>query len=259
MAEAQPLLARENSRTRQPPGRQASHHSIPDEEAYESIHGKVEISIRNDFIRKVYSLLTIEIFATAAICAFFMLYKPLREASITFVKEHHLMWQIVMFASLMASICALMVKKNEYPANYQLMGVFVFVMSCNIGVVCAFFYAAGKGMAIAQAVGITGGIFLVLSAYAHWSKVEFDFSSGFMICVLWSLILFGFIAYISGSSLMVFIYHVIGVLVFCGFILYDTSMLIHKYGCDDYIIASIELYLDIINLFLHVLALLGDR
>merc|ERR1719235_1679394 len=114
-------------------------------------------------------------------------------------------------------------------------------------------------MAIAQAVAVTGGIFLVLSAYAHWSKVEFDFSNGFMLCVLTSLILFGFIAYISGSTLMVFVYHVIGVLVFCGFILYDTSMLIHKYGCDDYIIASIELYLDIINLFLHILALLGDR
>eukprot|EP00746_Dinoflagellata_sp_MGD_P167597 gnl/MRDRNA2_/MRDRNA2_98355_c0_seq1.p1 gnl/MRDRNA2_/MRDRNA2_98355_c0~~gnl/MRDRNA2_/MRDRNA2_98355_c0_seq1.p1 ORF type:complete len:260 (+),score=30.85 gnl/MRDRNA2_/MRDRNA2_98355_c0_seq1:138-917(+) len=259
MAEGQPLLGRENSRTRQPPGRQRSHHSIPDEEAYESIHGKIEISIRNDFIRKVYSLLTIEIFATAAICAVFMLYKPLREASITFVKEHNLMWQIVMCASLMASICALMVKKNEYPANYQLMAVFVFVMSCNIGVVCAFFYAAGKGMAIAQAVAVTATIFLTLSAYAHWSKVEFDFSHGFLICVLTSLILFGFVAYISGSTLMVFVYHVIGVLVFCGFILYDTSMLIHKYGCDDYIIASIELYLDIINLFLHILALLGDR
>jgi FtsH-binding integral membrane protein len=259
MAEAQPLLARENSRTRQPPGRQQSHHSIPDDEAFENVHGKIEVEIRNGFIKKVYSLLTIEIFATAAICAVFMFHKPLREASIVFVKEHHLMWQIVMFASLMASICALMMKKNEYPANYQLLAVFVLVMSCNIGVVCAFFYAAGKGMAIAQAVAVTGGIFLVLSAYAHWTKVEFDFSTGFMISLLWALILFGFIAYISGSTLMVFVYHVLGVLLFCGFILYDTSMLIHKYGCDDYIIASIELYLDIINLFLHILALLGDR
>jgi len=259
MAETQPLVGRENSRTRQPLNRQRSHHSIPDEEAHENLYGKVEVSIRNQFIKKVYSLLAIELFATCAICAVFMLYKPLREGSIMFVKEHHLMWQIVMFASLMASICALMMKKNEYPANYQLMGVFVVVMSCNIGVVCAFFYAAGKGMAIAQAVGVTGGIFLTLTAYAHWTKVEFDFKNGFLVCVLMSLILFGFVAAISGSTLMMFIYHVLGVLVFCGFILYDTSMLIHKYGCDDYIIASIELYLDIINLFLHILALLGDR
>lgn len=258
-AEQRPLLERQNSRTRQPPGRQQSHHSIPDSESYENVYGKVEVSIRNQFIKKVYSLLTIELMYTAGICAVFMLYKPLREGSIMFVKQNHLLWQITMFASLMAAICALMVKKNEYPANYYMMFVFCTVMGCNIGVVCAFFYAAGKGWTIMQAVAVTGGIFLTLTAYAHWSKQEFDFSTGFMLCVLTGLILFGFIAYLTGSSLMIFIYHLLGVLVFCGFILYDTSCLIHKYGCDDYIIASIELYLDVINLFLHILALLGDR
>jgi len=96
-------------------------------------------------------------------------------------------------------------------------------------------------------------------AYAHWSKAEFDFSTGFILAVLVGMTCFGFIAYITGSSWMIFVYHILGVLVFSGFILYDTSQLIHKYGCDDYMIASIELYLDIINLFIHILALLGDR
>ena len=39
---------------------------------------------------------------------------------------------------------------------------------------------------------------------------------------------------------------------FCGYILYDTSNLIHKYGVDDYVPAALELYLDVLNLFLKV-------
>ena len=45
-------------------------------------------------------------------------------------------------------------------------------------------------------------------------------------------------------------------LVFVGYILYDTSNLIHVLGPDDYIIAAVQLYLDIINLFLYLLEIL---
>lgn len=256
----QPLLQRQNSRTSQPGlARQLSHHSIPDSEAHENKHGRVETNIRNQFIKKVYSILTVQLLWTAAICAFFMFYQPLREATILFVNHHALLWQVMIFVSLLGSICALMMKKNEYPTNYKIMFVFISVMACNIAVPCAFYYAAGKGLAIAQAVLVTGVIFLTLTAYAHFSKTDFSFIGGFLMCVLMCNIIFGLIAILSGSSMMVFMYHVFGVLVFCGFILMDTAMLIHKYGCDDYMIASIELYLDVINLFLHILALLGNR
>ncbi len=36
-------------------------------------------------------------------------------------------------------------------------------------------------------------------------------------------------------------------------------MLIQKYDLDEYIWASVNLYLDIINLFLKILQLLSDR
>ena len=48
----------------------------------------------------------------------------------------------------------------------------------------------------------------------------------------------------------------VGSLIFSGYILYDTSMIMHCYGPDDYVMAAIQLYLDIINLFLYLLELL---
>ena len=47
-----------------------------------------------------------------------------------------------------------------------------------------------------------------------------------------------------------------GALIFCGFIIFDTHMIMHKLSTEEYIMASIDLYLDFINLFLFILRIL---
>lgn len=48
----------------------------------------------------------------------------------------------------------------------------------------------------------------------------------------------------------------LGALLFCGFIIYDTHSLMHRLSPEEYVIAAISLYMDIINLFLHLLKFL---
>lgn len=56
------------------------------------------------------------------------------------------------------------------------------------------------------------------------------------------------------------VYSFIAALIFSAFIVYDTDNLIKRFTYDDYIIAAVALYLDIINLFLALLAILnGDE
>ena len=43
---------------------------------------------------------------------------------------------------------------------------------------------------------------------------------------------------------------------FAGFIIYDTQMIMTRVSPEEYIIATIELYLDIINLFIEILKIL---
>lgn len=50
----------------------------------------------------------------------------------------------------------------------------------------------------------------------------------------------------------------VGALVFCGFIIYDTSLLMKQLSPEEHILASINLYLDIVNLFLHILRILDS-
>lgn len=55
------------------------------------------------------------------------------------------------------------------------------------------------------------------------------------------------------------IYGCIGAIIFSGFIIYDTDNLIKRYSYDEYVAAASALYLDIINLFMSILAILqGD-
>lgn len=53
-----------------------------------------------------------------------------------------------------------------------------------------------------------------------------------------------------------FVISVGGALVFCGFILFDTHVLMHKLSPEEYILASINLYLDFVNLFIYMLRIL---
>lgn len=49
------------------------------------------------------------------------------------------------------------------------------------------------------------------------------------------------------------IYGILGTIIFSGYIIYDTDNLIKRYSYDDYIWASVNLYLDILNLFLSLI------
>jgi protein lifeguard len=50
------------------------------------------------------------------------------------------------------------------------------------------------------------------------------------------------------------IYGFVATLVFSGFIVYDTHMLLKRHTYNEYIVAAISLYLDVINLFMAQLS-----
>lgn len=48
-----------------------------------------------------------------------------------------------------------------------------------------------------------------------------------------------------------------GALLFCLFIVFDTQLIMHTLSPEEYILATINIYLDIINLFLYILRALA--
>lgn len=72
------------------------------------------------------------------------------------------------------------------------------------------------------------------------------------------MILFGFVAmFIPFNSTIEIIYGVLGALIFSGYILVDTQLVMRHYHVEEEIAASISLYLDVLNLFMSILRILN--
>ncbi|GAA6129881.1 Bax inhibitor-1/YccA family protein [Halopseudomonas sabulinigri] len=112
------------------------------------------------------------------------------------------------------------------------------------------------GSVVTLALGMTALVFFSLSAYAIISRKDFSFLSGFIMAgfvVLLVAVVASFFVQISGLQLAISA----GFVLFSSaVILYQTSAIIHG-GEDNYIMATITLFVSIYNLFLSLLSLIG--
>lgn len=109
---------------------------------------------------------------------------------------------------------------------------------------------------IATAFGGTGVIFLGLSGYVLTSKRDFSFMGGFIFAGMMVVML----ASLAGLFLNIPALHLAisaaVILLMSGFILFETSQIIHG-GETNYLMATVSLYLSILNIFTSLLHLLG--
>lgn len=65
-------------------------------------------------------------------------------------------------------------------------------------------------------------------------------------------------AFFPTPAKMELVYGVVGALIFSGYILVDTQLVMRHYHVEEEIAAAISLYLDVINLFLSILRILNS-
>ena len=111
---------------------------------------------------------------------------------------------------------------------------------------------------VAEAAGLTALAFLGLSAYVHTTRRDFSALRGMLFVGLIVVVVASLIGLFVPSQAYQMALAAVSAILFCGYILYDTSEIIHG-GETNYIMAAMRLYLDIINLFLDLLRLLARR
>ncbi|KAB0400899.1 hypothetical protein E2I00_008918 [Balaenoptera physalus] len=109
---------------------------------------------------------------------------------------------------------------------------------------------------VLQAFILTTAVFLGLTVCTLQSKRDFSKFGAGLFATLWILCLSGILKLFFYSETVELVLAAIGALLFCGFIIYDTHSLMHRLSPEEYVLAAISLYLDIINLFLHLLRVL---
>ena len=141
-----------------------------------------------------------------------------------------------------------------------IVAVFAFtgLMGFTLGPMLNFYLTAipDGGAIIMQALGGTGLIFLCLSGYVLTTRKDFSFMSGFLMTGLVVLLVAMIANIFLAMPAFSLVISAIAVMVFSGLILFDTSRIIHG-GETNYIRATVSLYLDIYNLFIHLLRILA--
>ncbi|KAK5173637.1 uncharacterized protein LTR77_002318 [Saxophila tyrrhenica] len=214
--------------------------NVPDDFKFGGSVAEATLPIRMQFIRKVYAILTVQLLFTTALSA------------VSFWSSSYKSWiqsnQWMMWVSLFGAIGFMLLtfwKRKSYPTNLLFLAGFTGLEAYSISVITSFY----SSRIVLQALIFTAAIFVFLTAFACQTKYDFTSWMPYLFGGLWILILFGFMAaFFPYNSKVELGYGIVSALIFSGYILVDTQLIIRHYHVEEEIAASISLYLDVINL-----------
>lgn len=132
------------------------------------------------------------------------------------------------------------------------------LLGFSLGPILNQYLAMSNGPSIiATALGGTGVIFLGLSGYALVSRKDFSFMGGFLFVGLLVVIAAALANIFLAIPALSLALSAAVILIMSGFILYDTSRMVHGGGAENYVVMTVSLYLNIFNIFINLLQLLG--
>jgi FtsH-binding integral membrane protein len=149
-------------------------------------------------------------------------------------------------------------RRNDFPVNIGL----VFLFNLVVGVMISpaiYFYGRTQPGLIGQAAVLTIGAFGILTIYAFVSRRDFSPWGSFLMVGLWVLIATVLLNLVFGSALAGTWLASVTVLLFSGLLVFDTWRLRNFYGPDDYVGAAVNIYLDLLNMFMAILRLTSSR
>eukprot|EP00933_Yihiella_yeosuensis_P020369 TRINITY_DN1633_c2_g1_i1.p1 TRINITY_DN1633_c2_g1~~TRINITY_DN1633_c2_g1_i1.p1 ORF type:complete len:260 (-),score=14.89 TRINITY_DN1633_c2_g1_i1:187-966(-) len=254
---------------------QANEHSrlvreATDDSEDSELSGLEDTRTRHGFVQKVYGILFTQLLVTTGIGALIM------SVGKHWVAQHRGLTMTLLILSLIGTIgvnCVWICNPEtmrESPTNYILLGVFTFAQSVLVGFISVNYTQES----VLMVLGVTAVVVLSLTLFACQTTYDFSGYAPYAFVAVMILCSFGFILSIASMTgaanspafkTLHLIYAGIGALLFSFFIVIDTQMIVgdkhHQFriSVDDYCMAAIVLYTDIIQLFLFLLQLFGDR
>lgn len=226
---------------------------MPLEPFYAGVQPRAETD-RATFIRRAYMHLA------GAIFGFIILSTVLMQSGASEVMLRVLVssgsaysWLLVLGAFMVASMLATRLADNSPSNSTQLMGLGLFVVAESLIFAPMLAMAYYVSPQIIPAAGITTLLLVAgLTFTAFTTKADFSFMRSFLTIATFvalgaiiASVIFGFTLGIGFSAIMV--------LLCGGFVLYDTSNLIHHYPTDRPAGAALHLFASIATMFWYVL------
>jgi hypothetical protein len=215
-----------------------------------------EQEVRLGFIRKVFGLLSVQLAITAAVTAGF-LFSP-------GVKSYVSTNQWTFWTAFGVSLGLVLVMscweqaRRQHPLNLIFLFLFTACESVLVATISSFYNTD----IVLMAAGLTVGVTLCLTLYAMQTKRDFTAAGGILFSLLFALIGAGILSIFIHSKVVNIAIAGIGAAVFACYIVFDVQLMVgsgsYSISPDEYVFAAINIYLDIINLFLYLLRLLQE-
>jgi len=162
------------------------------------------------------------------------------------------------FIAVIAPLLLAQANARSFPRNVILTLLFTFVEGIFIAPFLYLMQQQAPG-AVGQAGILTFSAFGALSLYALTSRRDFSAWGSFLMVGLVVLIVASIInAFVASVGAYLWL-SAIGVLIFSGLLVFDTWRFIRsgRFGQEDYVFAAVQIYLDLLNMFMFILMLLG--
>jgi len=233
-----------------------------------------EKAVRRGFIKKVYSILMVQLTITGLIIALFLFLQGCSgqtdekgnclsggwsvKAYVRVNRWPYYTSMAIMFVCLISMACCESVRRKT-PTNFIFLGIFTVCEGIMLGTISTYYDVD----AVLIAVGITAGVTFALTIFAFQTKIDFTACGGMLCALLVIFVLAGFcLTFLPKTKWVMLGYGSAGALIFSLYIVYDTQLMMggkHKYSLspEEYIFAALNIYLDVVNLFMYILMIVG--
>ncbi|KAJ1160518.1 hypothetical protein NDU88_001020 [Pleurodeles waltl] len=218
-------------------------------------------NVRRIFIRKVYTILMIQLFVTVAIVALFTFCDPVKDYVQSNPAWYWASYAVFFVTYLILACCS--GPRRYFPWNLILLSIFTLSLAYLTGMLSSYF----DTKSVLLCLGITALVCLSITIFSFQTKFDFTSCQG----VLFVLVM---VLFFSGILLAVIIpfqyvpwlhaiYAVLGAIVFTMFLAFDTQLLMgnrrYSISPEEYIFGALNIYLDIVYIFSFFLQIFGSN
>ncbi|XP_076309600.1 protein lifeguard 1-like [Tachypleus tridentatus] len=214
-----------------------------------------EKSIRQAFVRKVYAILMTQLAFTLAIVALFVFEKNVK----AFVQKNYYIAigaYITFPVVYIVLVCCKSVRR-KWPVNFIFLIIFTCALTYLVGTISSLY----DTQIVLIALGICASCCLVITLFSFHTKFDFTTCGGALCILCWILFMFGILAIFTYNDILRTVYAALGALLFMAFLAYDTQVVLggkkYEISPEEHIFAALQLYLDVVYIFLFILSILG--
>ncbi|XP_022704892.1 protein lifeguard 2-like isoform X2 [Varroa jacobsoni] len=213
--------------------------------------------VRTGFIRKVYSLLFAMLAVTTGILACCIFIDDARRFVMQQYEVAYIAIGIYFVSVFIIQCCPGLLR--QHPMNL----IVLILYTLSLGYMVVFISLYYKTQSVLLAFGICSACCFSITIFALTTTIDFTKCGIYLTIALICFMVFSFIMIFVQAPMAHKIYAAIGAVLFMGILLFNTQLIIggkeFELSPDEYVVAAILLYASIIQIFLFILELLGER